>query len=111
MSFVFPQTTVPRRTRRGWRQRALATACALAVAVPVGWSPAAAQNALPALGDTDSADFTIGTERKLGDEIMREIHVDPDYVDDPLLLEYVETVWDPLVAASRKLGNITTDID
>ena len=30
---------------------------------------------------------------------MREIRVDPDYVDDPLLLEYLETVWQPLVAA------------
>ena len=63
--------------------------------------------ALPALGDTDSADFTVGAEKKLGDEIMREIRVDPDYMDDPLLLEYLHTVWDPLVAASRKLGNIT----
>ena len=70
-----------------------------------------AESKLPALGDTDSADFTVGTERKLGDEIMREIHVDPDYVDDPLLLEYLEGVWQPLVAASRSLGNITPDID
>ena len=42
---------------------------------------------------------------------MREIHADPDYVDDPLLLEYLQTVWEPLVAASRSLGNITADID
>ena len=42
---------------------------------------------------------------------MREIHADPDYIDDPLLLEYLQTVWLPLVAASRSLGNITADID
>ncbi len=42
---------------------------------------------------------------------MREIRVDPDYIDDPLLLEYLHTVWQPLVAASRSLGNITADID
>src|SRR5205085_11900638 len=41
----------------------------------------------------------------------REIRIDPDYIDDPLLLEYVQSVWDPLVAASRRLGNITADID
>jgi len=81
------------------------------LAGPGAWTPARAENKLPALGDTDSADFTVGTERKIGDEIMREIHVDPDYVDDPLLLEYVESVWQPLVAASRSLGNITADID
>ena len=73
--------------------------------------PAAAQNKLPALGDSDSADFSVGTERKLGDEIMREIRADPDYIDDPLLLEYLESVWEPLVTASRRLGNITADID
>lgn len=98
--------------RRSWRRVVAATlACALTLAGPGSWSAAGAQSKLPALGDTDSADFTVGTERKLGDEIMREIHVDPDYIDDPLLLEYLETVWRPLVAASRSLGNITADID
>ncbi|HEY4957499.1 MAG TPA: M48 family metalloprotease, partial [Caldimonas sp.] len=94
-----------------WRRRAVAALCALSLAGPGALAPASAQNTLPALGDSDSAEFTLGTERKLGDEIMREIHADPDYVDDPLLLEYLQTVWDPLVAASRSLGNITTDID
>ena len=111
MSSSFPPRTTRAAAPPRWRQRALASLCALALVLPGGWAPAVAQNALPALGDTDSAEFTVGTERKLGDEIMREIHVDPDYVDDPLLLEYLETVWNPLVAASRKLGNITTDID
>ncbi|MEP6739354.1 MAG: M48 family metalloprotease [Caldimonas sp.] len=99
-----------RSTTSLWR-RCVAGLCALALAGPVGLAPAAAQNTLPALGDSDSSDFTVGNERKLGDEIMREIRADPDYVDDPLLLEYLHTVWDPLVAASRSLGNITADID
>ena len=93
------------------RRRAVAWLCALALAGQGLALPVAAQNALPALGDTDSADFTVATEKKLGDEIMREIHVDPDYVDDPLLFEYLESVWQPLVASSRSLGNITSDID
>ena len=42
---------------------------------------------------------------------MREIRRDPDYIDDPLLLEYLQSVWDPLVAAARRRGNITADID
>jgi len=93
-------------------RRAVAVACALALAcTPALQSVAAAQIALPALGDSDSAAFTVGAEKKLGDEIMREIRVDPDYIDDPLLLEYLDSVWNPLVAASRKLGNITFDID
>ena len=89
----------------------MAGVCAFAIAASAVLQPALAQNTLPSLGDSDSADFSVGTERKLGDEIMREIRVDPDYVDDPLLLEYLESVWNPLVAASRKLGNITTDLD
>ena len=98
-------------TKPRWRRRVVAALCAFALAGPGAPSPVGAQNTLPALGDTDSADFTIGTEKKLGDEIMREIHADPDYVDDPLLFEYLLTVWNPLVAASRSLGNITSDID
>jgi len=97
---------------RPWRRVVSALlAGALMVAGPGSWTAARAQGQLPALGDTDSADFSIGTERKIGDEIMREVRVDPDYVDDPLLLEYLETVWQPLVAASRSLGNITADLD
>lgn len=108
MSFPLPACKTPARR---WRQRALASACALALALPSGWAPVAAQNSLPALGDTDSADFTVSTERKLGDDIMRQVRTDPDYVDDPLLLEYLESVWQPLVAASKALGNITPDLD
>ena len=110
MSSVSPARRFPASARR-WRQRVLASACALAVALSAGSLPAAAQNALPALGDTDSAEFTLSTERKLGDDIMRQVRVDPDYVDDPLLLEYLQSVWQPLVTASRSLGNITADLD
>ena len=45
------------------------------------WSPQAqAQVNLPALGDTASEDFNLGTERHLGDAIMRDIRRDPDYL-------------------------------
>ncbi|MES2890102.1 MAG: hypothetical protein V4739_19055, partial [Pseudomonadota bacterium] len=44
---------------------------------------------LPALGDTASEDFPLGTEAKLGQQIMRSIRRDPDYLDDPVLLDYV----------------------
>ncbi|MEP7058333.1 MAG: M48 family metalloprotease [Caldimonas sp.] len=70
-----------------------------------------AQNSLPALGDPEAADFSVGTERKVGDQVMREIRRDPDYVDDPVLLEYVQSIWQPLVAQARARGNIAADID
>jgi predicted Zn-dependent protease len=107
-----PPAPIATAPGRGWRRIvAGALACVLALGGPGAWAPAGAQGQLPALGDTDSADFTVGTEKKIGDEIMREIRVDPDYIDDPLLLEYLQSVWQPLVAASRSLGNITSDID
>ncbi len=73
--------------------------------------PVHAQNQLPALGDPASEDFGVATERKLGEEIMREIRADPDYLDDPVLLEYLQSLWNPLVAQARVRGNITSDID
>lgn len=68
-----------------------------------------AQVNLPSLGDAVSADVGIGAERRLGDQVMRQIRLDPDYLDDPLLLEYVLGIWDPLVAAAKQLGQIGDD--
>ena len=72
-------------------------------------SPSAIQ--LPSLGDSASDAFSVSTERRLGEQIMREIRRDNDYLDDPLLLEYVQSLWTPLLAASRARGNIGPDID
>ena len=101
----------PRPLRSRLRQRGVALFSALALVATSLVTPVSAQNRLPALGDSDSADFGVGAEKKLGEEIMREIHADPDYLDDPLLLEYVDSIWNPLLAASRKLGNVTADLD
>jgi predicted Zn-dependent protease len=74
-------------------------------------APLRAQNNLPSLGDSASEDFGIGAERRVGDQIMREIRRDPDYFDDPLLLEYLQSNWSPLVAQARASGNIGVDLD
>jgi predicted Zn-dependent protease len=90
--------------------RWVAALCALVIG-SAGCPPALAQINLPALGDTESEDFGIGTERKLGEQVMREIRRDPDYLDDPVLLEYIESLWQPLLAQARANGNIGTDLD
>ena len=77
----------------------------------MAWPPAWAQNQLPALGDPSGEDFSMATEHKLGAEIMREIRADPDYLDDPILLEYVQSLWEPLVVQARVRGNLSADID
>lgn len=87
--------------------RALVLAVALAGAWPLATPQA--QVRLPALGDAVSEDFDILTERRLGDRIMREVRRDPAYLDDPVLLEYVLSLWDPLLAAAKARGEIDAD--
>ena len=92
-------------------------AAALATALPLGpWAQAQTQPApsairLPALGDAAGEDFTVGVERRLGEQIMAELRRDPDYLDDPLLLDYVQSLWAPLLVAARQRGDITAETD
>lgn len=86
----------------------------VAAALVAAGTPASAplaQVRLPSLGDAVADDFGVGTERRLGDRIMREIRSDPAYLDDPVVLDYVESLWAPLVAAARARGDIGHDTD
>jgi predicted Zn-dependent protease len=42
---------------------------------------------------------------------MRDIRRDPDYLDDPVLLEYLNSIWQPLVAAAKSRGDIDPGTD
>jgi predicted Zn-dependent protease len=83
------------------------------VTLPAPWTlnDAAAQSALPALGEAASGDFSPAAERSLGDSVMREIRRDPDYLDDPVLLEHVRGIWTRLANAARQRGEITPEMD
>lgn len=90
----------------------LSLALALVItSLPATLSPAQAQVRLPSLGESVSEDVGVGAEKKLGDEIMRQVRRDADYIDDPLLLDYVQSVWSRLVAAARERGDIGADTD
>ena len=54
---------------------------------------------LPILGDTARGDLSPVMERKLGEEIMRDIRRDRDFLDDAPILEYLNTFGGGLVAA------------
>ena len=71
--------------------------------------PAQAQSALPSLGDAAAEDLTVGAERRLGERIMREIRRDPDWLDDALLQDYVNSVWQPLLTSARGRGDLSDD--
>jgi predicted Zn-dependent protease len=87
-----------------WR-RALASlvAGALFAGAQAGAQP------LPTLGDT--SDMSSSAERKLGERIARELYRDPDYIDDPVVVEYVQGIWQPLMAAARVRGELTSEMD
>ena len=59
----------------------------------------AQQNGLPLLGDSAREDLSPVLERKLGEEIMRDIKRDHDFLDDDALLEYLNNFGSSLVAA------------
>jgi predicted Zn-dependent protease len=68
--------------------------------------PSAAQ--LPNLGDDE--DFPLRKERIMGDWIARSIYKDPDHLDDPVLVDYVQGIWQPLMEAARARGDLTPEL-
>jgi predicted Zn-dependent protease len=64
---------------------------------------------LPNLGD--GAEVPLGVERRLGESIAREIYRDPDYLDDPVLGDYVQSIWQTLLASSRQRGELTAELE
>lgn len=98
-----------------------AVAMALLVAWPLGLSaastsdlglpPSSSSLALPSLGDAAAQTLSPMAERRLGDRIMRSILPDPDVIDDPLILEYVNQSWQALLASARQRGDLNADID
>jgi len=92
----------------------LAASCAwlpasLAAQTAVPDSRESASASLPQLGDGSA--LASAEERRLGDRIAAELFRDPDYLDDPVLADYVQGVWQPLLVAARKRGELTPEID
>jgi predicted Zn-dependent protease len=59
----------------------------------------------------DGADMSSSAERRLGDRIAREIYRDPDYIDDPVLVDYVQGIWLRLMSASRARGDLSAELE
>ena len=64
---------------------------------------------LPNLGDGE--DMSLTAELRLGQRIAREIYRDPDYLDDPVLGDYVQSLWQPLLASARARGELSPEMD
>jgi len=49
-------------------------------------------------------------ERRLGDRIVRSLYRDPDFVDDPVTMAYLQSIWQPLLAASKARGEMAPEV-
>jgi predicted Zn-dependent protease len=47
----------------------------------------------------------------MGDAIAKQIYRDPDYLDDPLLNEYIDGIWQSLLKAARAKGELSAEMD
>jgi predicted Zn-dependent protease len=55
---------------------------------------------LPDLGDAGASELTLQNERRIGEQVMRDIRRDPQYLDDAEVDEYLNALGGRLVAAS-----------
>lgn len=88
---------------RRWRSSLSVMALCMATAFPVAAQSDVLRRPdstrLPTLGDTARVDLSPVVERKLGEEIMRDIRRDRDYLDDEPIAEYLNNFGNGLVAA------------
>ena len=71
--------------------------------------PQGGARSLPSLGD--NADLSPAAERRIGERIAASIHRDPDNVDDPMLADYLQGIWQPLMAAARARGELSAELE
>ena len=60
--------------------------------------PRALAEGLPDLGDSAQSSFSSLEERRLGEEIMREVRADRSYYDDPEATDYIQAMGQRLVS-------------
>jgi predicted Zn-dependent protease len=68
---------------------------------------------LPDLGDGSGGTLTPQAERRLGERLMRDLRNDPDYLDDWLVRDYLNSVSSKLstAAVTQYLGGYLPDFD
>src|SRR5689334_18500452 len=72
----------------------------LALSFCIAATPCGAQAPLPDLGDISSATLSEQQEKTIGNRIMREVRVDKDYIDDPEIYDYINSLGQRLLAAA-----------
>ena len=106
-----PQPRQPQLRRRHQRLLCIGLVASLAAGVLQAQGTPPSTVRLPSLGESASDEFNLSQEKRIGEQIMREIRRDPAYLDDPELLDYTQSLWQPLVQAARRNGNIGADTE
>ncbi len=68
---------------------------------------------LPDLGDGSGGTLTLQAERRIGERAMRDVRRDPDYLDDWLMRDYLDSIAAKLsaAAATQYLGGYRPDFN
>jgi predicted Zn-dependent protease len=97
------------RTRLALAAMVFMAATSFSLAQAPGSASGGATGSLPSLGD--NSELSAAAERRIGDRIAASIYRDPDYVDDPVLGDYLQSIWQPLLAAARSRGELQAELD
>jgi predicted Zn-dependent protease len=87
---------------------ALCSICLGALVFTTPSVPIKAAPALPRLGESGALD--LAAERQLGERIAQAFFRDPDYIDDPVLGDHLQAVWQPLLASARASGELAPEL-
>jgi predicted Zn-dependent protease len=99
-------TARPLRPSKLPRWRAGLLAALLALSGPL--APPVAAQSLPALGD--GVEVSMASERRLGDRIATDIYRNPAWLDDAVLGDYLQAIWQPLMQAALRRGDLSAEL-
>ncbi len=85
---------------------ALAMACSMQ---SLGLQAQSNPQRLPNIGDGNG--MSLAQERRLGESIMRQLVTDADYMDDPVLIAYLQDIWLSLRDAAKQIGHLQPEVD
>ncbi len=88
---------VAARPRPAYRAKFRAFIAALVTSC---YGVAALAQGLPDLGDVSSTSLSDTQETTIGNRIMRDIRADPDYIDDPEISDYINSLGQRLLSAA-----------